>query len=376
MVHIPGFQDLLCIYESNKSRIFRARREQDNLPVVLKALREDNDSSHEIARYQQEVKILSSLGARPGIIQTLGQGESRGAPFIVLEDFGADSLKSWVDRRAFSLVEKLALAARMASGIAEIHAAHVIHKDINLTNVVYNPETDTLKLIDFGLSTLLTRECPEIQGLDGLEGTLACISPEQTGRMNRTIDFRTDFYSLGASLYQLFTGRLPFEQDDLLELVHCHLARQPALPHEICPEIPPVVSAIVARLMAKTPEDRYQSAQGIQQDFLRCLKLLREQGRASSFALGQRDVPEQLTIPQKLYGREQELEVLSAAFARVAAGTRELTLVAGPSGVGKTALVRELNKTLTEQRGYLSAASSTPSSRTSPTARWPRPSGS
>jgi len=355
MVTIPGYRDLLCIYESANSLIYRARRDQDDLPVILKILREDFISENERIRYRQEYKIGSWLSGRPGIIQTLGTGEHGSTFFIVLEDFGADSLKNWVETRKFTLTEKLSLAMSMAACLGEVHAAHVIHKDINLANVVYNPDTDTLKLIDFGISTRLTRECPEIRNPNVLEGTLAYISPEQTGRMNRAIDYRTDYYSLGAALYHLFTGCTPFEVfeiDDPMELVHCHLARQPALPHELRPEIPEMVSRILMKLMAKTPEERYQSTSGIQTDFGACIKQLKEQGRVASFVLGKHDFSERLIIPQKLYGRQKELATLIEAFDRVAAGNKELTLVAGHSGIGKTALVQELYKPMTERRGY------------------------
>ncbi len=352
MITIPGYRDLVCIYESESSQIFRARREQDNLPVILKLLREDYPSSHELIRYRQEYKITSLLSGRPGIIQTLGTGEYGTTSFIVLEDFGAESLKDMLEQRKFTLLEKISLAVRMARSIGEVHAAHIIHKDINLSNFVYNPETDTLKLIDFGISTQLLHECPEIRSPTVLEGTLAYISPEQTGRMNRTIDYRTDFYSLGAALYQLFTGWLPFEIDDPMELVHCHLARSPALPHQLSPAIPEMVSAILMKLMAKMPEDRYQSAAGIQTDLQKCTLQLQKMGRVQSFALGLLDVPEQLLIPQKLYGRDAELLRLLKAFDRVAAGGKELMLVSGHSGIGKTALVQELFKPMTECKGY------------------------
>ncbi len=355
MIAIPGYRDLTQIYESVNSRIYRCKREQDDLPVILKLLREDYPTAHELIRYRQEHKITSLLAGRPGVIQTLGMGEHGSSFFIVLEDFGADSLKNLLERKAFDLAEKLSLAMRMAASIGAVHAAHIIHKDINLANVVYSPETDTLKLIDFGISTQLTRECPEIRSPNVLEGTLAYISPEQTGRMNRAIDYRTDFYSLGASLYQLFTGWLPFEVEDQMELVHCHLARQPALPHKLNSEIPEMVSLIVMKLMAKTPEERYQSTSWIQTDLQKCMLQLRNTGRVRSFTLGERDFPEQLLIPQKLYGREAELATLLGAFDRVAAGGKELMLVAGHSGIGKTALVQELYKPMTKRHGYFAA---------------------
>jgi len=352
MISIPGYRDLTCIYESDSSQIFRAHREQDSLPVVLKRLREDCPSPQELIRYRREYAITRALAGHPGVIQALELREQGDSFCIVLEDFGADSLMSWLTRRAFSLGERLKLALKMATSLGEVHAARIIHKDINLWNVVYNPESDTLKLIDFGTSTQLTRESPEVQSPEVLEGTLATISPEQTGRMNRAVDYRTDFYSLGAAFYRLFTGRQPFEAEDPMELVHCHIARVPEPPHQICREVPEVLSGIVMKLLSKTPEERYQSVEGIVTDLSHCLSMLEQTGEITPFPLGQRDLSERLIVSQKLYGREQELKLLLAAFDRVSAGGKEMTLIAGYSGIGKTALVQELYRPLTERRGY------------------------
>ena len=355
MLTIPRYQALTLIYESMSSLIFRGQREEDSLSVVLKVLKDDFPAPVEIVRYRQEFKITSALQGQPGIIRTYGMETYRNTFFIVLEDFGAESLERWLVLRRFTLQEKLALSLRMVECLDSVHRSGVIHKDVNPSNFVFNPATDELKIIDFAISTQLTRESPELQGLDVLEGTLLYISPEQTGRMNCAVDFRTDYYSLGVTLYQLLTGALPFASADPSELVHCHLVRRPLPPNALRPEVPVIVSSLVMKLLAKAPEERYQSALGLKTDLEECLRQLQMQGEILPFELGARDVPERLLVPQRLYGRERDADALSCAFERVARGGKELTLIAGPSGVGKTALVQELFKPLTLKRGYYSA---------------------
>ncbi|MBD3884216.1 PAS domain S-box protein, partial [Phormidium tenue FACHB-886] len=253
----------------------------------------------------------------------------------------------------------------------KIHAAHVIHKDINPGNIVYNPRTSVVKIIDFGIATRFSRTNPTFKSLHLLEGTPAYLSPEQTGRMNRMLDYRTDFYSLGATFYELLTGQLPFPTKDLLELVHCHIARPPIPPHELNATIPQPVSDLILKLMAKNAEDRYQSAWGIKADLERCAQQLAEVGLIEPMPLGLQDVSEQFRIPQKLYGREAKISALLAAFDRVAGNEgvgewgsggaeeditlpphREMMLVSGYAGIGKTALVQELHKPITAKHGY------------------------
>jgi predicted ATPase/GAF domain-containing protein len=254
------------------------------------------------------------------------------------------------------------MAANVTAILGEIHAGNIIHKDINPSNIILHPETGQVKIIDFGLSTVLTRESTTLKSPNVLEGTLAYMSPEQTGRMNRSLDYRTDFYSLGATFYELLTHQLPFESTDALELVHYHIAKQPTPPHQINPEIPKVVSDIVMKLLAKTAEQRYQSAWGIKADLEECLTQLQSFGKISEFPLGRQDILDKFQIPQKLYGREREIETLLAAFERVVGenievasnekGAVEMMLVAGYSGIGKSSLVQEIYKPITRQKGY------------------------
>ena len=343
------------LYASATSRVYRALRQQDQRPVVLKVLGSAHPQPAERARYQGEYAITRRLDA-PGIIAAYGLETDRDTLVLVLEDCGGVSLDHWLEEgtsaAVFPLPEFLKLAGQIVAALAAIHAAGVIHKDLNPANIVVNPATGVVKVIDFGLATTLSRETPSLQTVQRLEGALAYLSPEQTGRMNRTVDYRTDFYSLGVTFYELLTGRLPFTAADPLELIHAHLAKPPIAPRLLNPAIPPVVSDLVLKLLAKAPEDRYQSARGVQRDLEACLRSWQCQGQIPAFALGQHDRAEHFLIPEKLYGRAREVEMLLAAFERVAHGHAELLLVTGFSGIGKTAVIHEVHKPITRQRGY------------------------
>ncbi|WP_375496134.1 AAA family ATPase [uncultured Nostoc sp.] len=247
-------------------------------------------------------------------------------------------------------MEFLEIAIALCNTLDVLYRERIIHKDIKPANILINPETKQVKLIDFSIASLLPRETQTLINPNVLEGTLAYISPEQTGRMNRGIDYRTDFYSLGVTFYELLTGVLPFQSNDPMELVHCHIAKQP--PSVIRDEIPQVLSDIVMKLMAKNAEDRYQSALGLKFDLENCLHQLQSTGIIKGFEIGKRDVCDRFIIPDKLYGRKIEVENLLQAFERVSLGATEMMLVAGFSGIGKTAVVNEVHKPIVQQRGY------------------------
>jgi predicted ATPase/signal transduction histidine kinase/tRNA A-37 threonylcarbamoyl transferase component Bud32 len=351
MFSIPGYHNLCNIYESANSLVYRGVRERDGQAVILKVLKEDYPTPEELRRYKQEYEITRNLNFS-GVIKTYGLESYQRTLVMILEDFGASSLKLLMQERSLTLTKFLQIAIAITESLGYIHTANVIHKDINPSNIVYNPKTQTVKIIDFGISTQLTRENPIFKNPNVLEGTLAYMSPEQTGRMNRFLDYRTDFYSLGVTFYELLVGQLPFTTTDMLELVHCHIAKQPTPPHELDPTIPQVISDIVMRLMAKTAEERYQSAYGLKIDLEKCLHQLHQHSEISVFPLACTDISDRFQIPQKLYGREPEVKALLAAFERASHSHPELMLVAGYSGIGKSALVQEIYKPITSARGY------------------------
>ncbi len=361
MIGLPGYRTIAQIYNSYNSLVYRSVREKDLLPVILKVLKEDCPSSHdEHTRYRREYEITRSIN-KGGVIRAYSLEEFGNTPVIVLEDFGADSLHNLAYRHRFTLEEVLSIASGIAESLHQIHTEHIIHKDINPSNIVFNPANGRLKVIDFGIASLLSRENTTINNPKTLEGTLAYISPEQTGRMNRALDYRTDFYSFGATLYELLTGSPPFSARDAMEMVHCHIAKEPVPPHRIDPKIPEAVSAIVLRLLHKTAEDRYQSALGIKADLDECLGQLRIGGSIQVFPLGVGDSSDRFQIPQKLYGRQEEISILVSAVERLStpsdadgrkAGKCEIVLVSGYAGIGKTSLVQEVYKPLTGKRGH------------------------
>ncbi|MEG3840306.1 AAA family ATPase [Microcoleus sp. herbarium14] len=351
MLSIPGVVVGTLLYESANSLVYRAIREADKGPVILKLLKESYPTPQELLRYRTEYRITREL-KEAGVVQVYDLQKYQNSLVIFVEDFGGESLKIWMQQRLFTLEEFLEIAIATTETLGKIHSANIIHKDINPSNIVFNPTTGELKIIDFGISTQLTRETPTLKNPNVLEGTLAYISPEQTGRMNRALDYRTDFYSLGVTFYELLTGKLPFETEDALEQVHYHIARQPVPPHEIEPKIPLIVSQIVKKLMAKNAENRYQTALGLKHDLESCLAQLQAAGNIEQFSLGTRDITDRFLIPEKLYGRETEVSNLLAAFERVSKGSAEMMLVAGFSGIGKTAVVNEVHKPIARQRGY------------------------
>jgi predicted ATPase/signal transduction histidine kinase len=430
---ITDYQIIGKIYESANSLVYRAILKQNNQPIILKILQEDYPNPSVLTQYKQEYEITRSLNL-DGVVKVYDLQRYQNSLAMLLEDFGGKSLKLLMAERKFTLEEFITIASQIAESLGAIHAANIIHKDINPSNIVYNPETGQVKIIDFGTSTVLSRENPTLRNPERIEGTLAYISPEQTGRMNRAIDYRTDFYSLGVTFYELLTHQLPFVTHDAMELVHCHIAKQPVPPHELveatpASPLPTIVSDIVLKLMAKTAEERYQSAWGLKTDLENCLHQLQTSGQILDFPLAHQDISDKFQIPQKLYGRDKEVETLLAAFERVLAGggetspttpllqsdpvhtspeqsqnaafrprspqppqpsnvggrgggtgiqsppelgdlggekdlsvhgslnkgglgSSELILVAGYSGIGKSALVNEVHKLIVRQRGY------------------------
>ncbi|MDJ0691627.1 MAG: AAA family ATPase, partial [Xenococcaceae cyanobacterium MO_188.B32] len=348
---LKGYQNIIKINTTADSLIYRGIRERDNTSVVLKVTKDDYPAPEIIVRHQKEYEITRYINAEEVIkVYELKSWVHR--LVIVLEDFQGESLKALSEQKKFELEEILSIILKINDGLAAIHQAKVIHKDIKPSNILLNRVTGALKIIDFGIATSLLKENPTLQHPNALEGTLTYISPEQTGRMNRTLDYRTDFYSLGVTFYELLTQKLPFSSSGAMELIYSHLAQKPIPPHKIDPAIPSVVSRIVMKLMAKNAEDRYQSSLGLKHDLEQCLIQLTSKGSIAEFELGTRDLSDRFLLPEKLYGRESEVQTLLASFERVARGSSEIILVAGFSGIGKTAVINEIYKPITRQQGY------------------------
>ncbi|MDM9581586.1 trifunctional serine/threonine-protein kinase/ATP-binding protein/sensor histidine kinase [Nostoc sp. GT001] len=351
-VRIPGYNITEEIYNGSRTVVYLAVRETDSLRVAIKLLKNPYPNFSELLSFRNQYVIAKNLNS-PLIVQTYSLEPYQNGYALVMEDFGGISLSEWKIRGNLqSLQEFLAIAITLCDTLDLLYQERIIHKDIKPSNILINPETKQVKLIDFSIASLLPRETQTLVNPNVLEGTLAYVSPEQTGRMNRGIDYRTDFYSLGVTFYELLTGELPFASNNPMELVHSHIAKIAPLVHEINSEISSVLSKIVSKLMAKNAEERYQNALGLKFDLENCLHQLQVSGKIESFEIAQHDMCDRFIIPDKLYGRKKEVRSLLKAFERVASGSSELMLVAGFSGIGKTTVVNEVHKPITQQCGY------------------------
>src|SRR5580698_5838089 len=336
--------------------LYRARQRGNEIPLLVVAPTAEQPLPQSLRRLEHEYSLAAEL--EPGwAAKPLALTRHEGRTILVLADPGGEPLDRILARdgqEALDVPRFLALAIGMATALGHVHQHRLIHKDFKPENVIVD-DAGNVWLTGFGIASRLPRERQSPAAPETVAGTLAYMSPEQTGRMNRSMDTRSDLYSLGVTFYRMLTGVLPFDAADPLEWVHCHIARQPVPPADRR-EVPEPLSAIIMRLLAKNAEDRYQTAAGLLADLRRCLVQWRTHGRIDSFPLGADDLSDRLLIPEKLYGREREVEILLAAFDRVVAGGRpELVLVSGYSGVGKSAVVHELHKSLVSPRGLFAS---------------------
>ncbi len=351
MNQLAGYWVAELIYEGARTRVYRGVRQKDERAIVLKKLRKEYPTFNELLQFRHQYVLTKNLYL-PGIVKSLALEKDGNGYVLVMEDVGGISLSQYYRERSLSLEEFFPIALFLCKILAGLYRHRIIHKDIKPSNILINPETKETFLIDFSIASLLPRETQTLQNPNQLEGTLAYISPEQTGRMNRGIDYRSDFYSLGVTFYELLTGKLPFVSEDPMELVHSQIAKIAEPPHLVKADIPQVLSQMVMKLMAKNAEERYQSALGLKFDLEKCLSMWQETGNIEAFELGERDISDNFNVPEKLYGRETEVQTLLDAFSRVAAGKTEMMLVAGFSGIGKTTVVNEVHKPIVRQRGY------------------------
>ncbi|MGB3512318.1 MAG: AAA family ATPase [Microcoleaceae cyanobacterium] len=344
-IKLPGYQITQKLYEGTRTLVYRGIRDSDSQTVVLKFLRNEYPTFNELLHFRNQYTITKNLNL-PGVVKSLSLETYGNGYALVMEDTGAISLDKY---DSLDLTTCLKIAIQIADILHKLYQNRIIHKDIKPANLLIHPQTQQVKLIDFSIASVLPFETTEIQNPNLLEGTLAYISPEQTGRMNRGIDYRSDFYSLGVMFFEMLNGKLPFDATDPMELIHCHLVKKPQM---IDSQIPTPVVNMIHKLMAKNAEDRYQNALGLKYDLEKCLAQWEKVGKIETFELGERDVSDRFLIPEKLYGREKEVQALLDTFERVADGGTEMMLVAGFSGIGKTAVVNEVHKPIVRQRGY------------------------
>lgn len=351
MLTLPGYDIGETIHDSNKTTVFRGVRTSDLTPVAIKTHRSEYPSASTMIRFRREYQIGQHVTC-DGVIGYIGLYEHDRRLFLITEDFGAIGLDRLIPETGLGLAEFLTIAIQLAETLALVHDHEIIHKDIKPANIVVHRYTRVAKVIDFGLGTQLQNAVQQTSIPSQIEGTLAYMSPEQTGRMNRSLDYRTDFYSLGVTFYQMLCGRLPFDSFDPIDLVHSHIARVAAPLYERDARIPRTVSNIVAKLLSKNAEDRYQSGLGLRADLHRCSQMLAHTGVIAPFPVGGDDVSDKFCIGSRLYGRGRARDTLMSAFKQVSQGGGELVLVSGPAGVGKSSLVHEIYGPITAKRGY------------------------
>lgn len=356
-VVIPGYEIGERIHHSPLITVHRARRTADGADLVIKTLSSEYPVSQDLAEIRHEFAIAEKLKGAAGLVQVFGLVQhGYGNLAIVMESFGL-SLAQFMERRnrePLPLTQFFDVAIKTVLALSSIHQRGIVHKDVVPRNILLDEGRDEIRFIDFGISSELSRERQDVNLARRLEGSLPYVSPEQTGRMNRDLDYRSDYYSLGITFFELLTGRLPFQAEDTLEWIHNHISKRPPSLCEANPAVPAALEAIVLKLIAKNAEDRYQSSYGLVSDLQECQRQWLEHGQISAaFTPGSRDVSERFQISQKLYGRESEIAQLSALFEAAASGGLKLCLVSGHSGIGKTALVNEINKPIVRERGFM-----------------------
>ncbi|MCY1061504.1 AAA family ATPase [Nannocystis sp. SCPEA4] len=345
--------EIVC--QRDGTDIYRAVRVEDNRAVVIKTLDPRLRPARELERLRAEYELGRSLDL-PKTVKPLALDTYRGLPALVLEHFDGNFLEQLLTATPMPLDRFLSLAVGIAAAVEELHRRGVVHTDLKPDNIVVDPVSGEVKLTNLGVASPRHADPRQGQAAGLLAGSLPYMSPEQTGRMNRPLDCRTDLYSLGVTFYRMLTARLPFHASDPLEWIHCHVARRVTPPASLRPSIPAVVSAIVLKLLAKAAEDRYQSARGLRRDLERCLAAWRARGRCELFPLGEDDLSEQPCVPQEVYGRERELAALLGAFATmVDTGAPGVVRVCGYSGVGKSSLVHKLQRPIVQAHGFFLA---------------------
>jgi len=344
-----------CLREDGEFILYRGRASEAEVPsVLLLTPASSRPAPESLKKIDNEYSFRDDLDAT-WALRPLVLSQYDGKKALVLEDPGGEPLDRLI-QGPMEIRQFLRIAVGLAAALRQLHKRKLIHKDVKPSNVLVESVTGRVWLTGFGITSRLPRERQSPQPPEFIAGTLSYMAPEQTGRMNRSIDSRTDLYALGVTLYEILAGGLPFTASDPMELVHCHIARHPVPPHERVKTVPRCLSDVVMKLIAKTPEERYQTASGAESDLRRCLTEWEEHECIAEFPLGEHDVPDRLLIPEQLYGRAREIKMLLGAFERVVAGDGpRLVLVSGYSGIGKSAFVNEMHKSLIPPRGLFAS---------------------
>ena len=350
---LPGYTLKETLFTNARTRIQRAEREKDCCPVIIKRFEITYPSAYQRQRFLLSYQLLKKF-QHPNINKALDYFEVEGLPVMVLEDNNAIDLHQYAQQmsdKPFPINDFLNIAIQLADVLSVIHHEQVIHKDLHPGNILISPESGVVQISDFGLASLLSREQPMLAPPEQLEGVLSYISPEQTGRMGRALDYRSDFYTLGVTFYELLSGQKPFRGNDALGIVHAHIAKAHSPLVKCREDIPPTLSKLIDKLLNKMAEQRYQSALGLKKDLETCRDMLTTDHPNLEFKLGKEDISDRFQIPQILYGRETEIKIMKQCFHKATEGNAQLLTVSGYSGVGKSALVYEIHQVLAAYKG-------------------------
>lgn len=330
---------------------YRATRNNDGLPVIIKILQPVSINNLYVQRFKNAYQIAQKIKSS-SLLKTLELKEEDGNLLLIFENFSGRPLDFFY-QQGLELSFFIEVAINVTEALNNLHAEGVVHKDLRPKSILIDPDTGKVKITNLELASRIPREQQLVANSLLVEGSLPYMSPEQTGRTNQAVDQRSDLYSLGITFYEIYTGKLPFSSKDLLGWFHSHLAKPPPPLPLFPPPVAPLLGDIIAKLLAKAPEERYQTAAGLLYDLKMCKEMLSSHQDVTSFKLGSKDISEQFHISQKLYGRENQVSELLAAFDRVVnTATPEMILISGYAGIGKTALVRELYIPLAKERGF------------------------
>ncbi|MDB5260894.1 MAG: putative ATPase, partial [Adhaeribacter sp.] len=349
-----GYQIKKPLFQVGSTIFYDAIDEKESRSVFLQKVEGEYPSLTDLVHLLNDFEITQAHPIN-GILKSVKLLKTQSNIEVIKEFFNGIPLSIFIQKKKLSIPEVLAIAAKLAQIVQDVHAENIIHKNLNPENFLIQPKTLEIKLCNFGGATLLSREQPAVNNAEILQGSLFYISPEQTGRMNRSVDYRTDFYSLGITIYQMLCGKLPFIYSNAMELVHAHIAKLPEEPCLVDANIPKPLSDIVMKLIQKNAEDRYQSAAGLKEDLQKCLHLYQQSGNISYFMPGQFDYSPTFRISEKLYGRDLETKELKQAFETTSTGALNLILIAGYSGIGKTRLIFDIYHSIARHNGYFTS---------------------